>query len=107
MSKIDFSIVLVNLAGKALKDQDNQDLTLGSTCVSALLTMTEKDSKLAGLERKKRADLADRIYDKKEPVNLDVKEISLLKDLVGEVYSPLIVKRVWDLLDPDVESTKS
>jgi hypothetical protein len=101
--KIDFSVKIVSLAGIPVKDQTGtEDLTLGSVCVNALLTLIEGQKRLSGMERKKQADLADRIYGQ-DIVNLDVKDISLLKDLAGELYPPLIVKRVWDLLDPQDE----
>jgi hypothetical protein len=104
--KIDFSPELTNLAGDPLKEgsadgTSGDTLTLQTVCVNALLS-EDPAKKVSGVDKKKRGDLADRIYaqEDKEGVSVDIKELSLLKDLIGEVYPPIIVKRAWDLLDP-------
>jgi hypothetical protein len=47
--------------------------------------------------------LASRIYGCKEPIVLDVDALKLVKDLIGKVYGPRVVKEAWDLLDPKDE----
>jgi hypothetical protein len=55
---------------------------------------------LDGKEKYRRGALASKIYGCKEPIALDLEDVKLVKDLIGKIYGPRIVKEAWDLLDP-------
>jgi len=94
--KINFSQALKN-GGESLKGPEGEEIKLYIPCVNALWAIYE-DEKLNGKEKYKRGDLAERI-DKQEEVEVTVEEISLMKDVVGKAYNPMMIKKVWDLLE--------
>lgn len=98
--KIDFTRKFTNFNGEVLKDiQNDKELTLGYICVEALLSL-DKSTSLDGVEKLKRYDLALSIY-KGEKETLKSEEISLLKDLIGKVYTTMIVGQAFKMLDSD------
>ena len=106
--KIEFGTVLTNFADTVVKDAETgKALTLGVVCVNALLSQTQRAGKpLPGAEKLRCANLAEKLYAAAEAgTGLDVKaeDVVLLKEAVGDLYPPLVVKRVWDLLDPSTE----
>jgi len=97
--KIDFSVALKSLAGDEIKDGKGETFTLRDAAVVALDALSDDDRKLDGKEKYRRGALASRIYGCKEPVMLDVDDVKLVKDLIGKIYGPRIVKEAWDLLE--------
>ena len=98
--KIDFSMALKALAGDEIKDGKGETFTLRDAAVVALDAVSDEDRKLEGKEKYRRGALASRIYGAKEAIALDVDDLKLVKDLIGKIYGPRIVKEAWDLLDP-------
>jgi hypothetical protein len=98
--KITFLAPLNALNGEGLKDSEDKPFLLRDAAVAALDSVTDETRKLEGQEKYRRGALASRIYGAKEPIALDVDEVKLVKDLIGKVYGPRIVKEAWDLLDP-------
>ena len=98
--KIDFSMALKSLAGDEIKDGKGETFTLRDAAVVALDASFDEDKRLDGKEKYRRGHLATRIYGTKEPIALDVDELKLVKDLIGKIYGPRIVKETWDILDP-------
>lgn len=94
--KIDFNQFILNLKDEPIKD-GGEDLTLGTVCTAALLNadFRESDAK----EKFSRGSLALKISDTEGPINLKAEEITLLKELVGKVWNPLIIARAFPMLD--------
>lgn len=107
----DFQEPLLRRDGTPMKAEvgSEKDATIGSVCILALDTIDMQSSKkVAGEEKYRRAHLADRIYGAKEPLKLEIEEVKLLKDLVGEyILSPSVVKVVWDFLDHPIAEEPS
>lgn len=96
--KIDFSKELIGYDGEPLKEGERV-ITLAMVCCNALMNQTEEDTKLPGEEKLRRFDLATVVYASKEPADLKVEDIVLLKTQVGKLYGPLVVGPVWKLLE--------
>lgn len=101
--KIDFAQQIKTLDGKKMKNQDGTDFHLRDAATVALDANFEEDKRLDGKEKYRRGALASRIYGCKEPINLDVDDLKLVKDMVGRAFGPHVVKETWDLLDPTEE----
>lgn len=97
--KIKVDVVLKNMNGAALKDIDENgvtiDATLRRTLVNAVLTPIQNES---GIEKVKKYELAKRIYTNDE-VELTDEEIKLLKNRVGESFGPIVVGQVFEILE--------
>ena len=97
MRKVDLTYVFKDLNGNPMtlknkvegKDVD-VPMELGDICIKSLM-MIESGDKVDPEEKYKRGEL--------EP-----HEIDLLKRLIGEKASPVVVKQAFDILDPKVVS---
>jgi len=98
--KIDFSVPVKALSGDDIKDGKGETFTLRDAAVVALDAVSDDDRKLDGKEKYRRGALASRIYGAKEAIVLDVDDLKLVKDLIGKIYGPRVVKEAWDSLDP-------
>jgi len=76
---------------------EQEDLTIGAALVQAL-TATYRTEQVDGVEKFKRYKLAIAIGDFEEAV-LTAEDVVLLKRLIGMFYGPVIVGRVWELLE--------
>ncbi len=105
--KIDFTQKLVNLRGKPLKHNDKDDkevqTTLRDVCSEAMLAVTDKDKNEGGKARYERWELAGKIINTGNVVELKTEEISTIKERVGMIYGPAIVGPVYDLLEKKEE----
>lgn len=80
-------------------------LTLGECAKSALFRPV--DEKVPASEKYTRGKLGDRIWQESlkagsaasHTIDVDTEELKLLRDLIGQHYAPMIVGRVWDMLD--------
>lgn len=95
--KINFNQVLVNLKGEPLKQSEDEDATLGSVAVEALLA--KKDA--TGKDKANRYDLAMRIHNSEEPLDFKIKEMALIQKLIGDVWPPLVVGQAWKMLEKE------
>ena len=90
--------VLKTLDGQTMKDNDGQgnaiDATVKMAIVNAVLSPVQKES---GIDKVKKYELAKKVFNADE-VDLDEKEIALIKDRVGETFAPVIVGQVYELL---------
>ena len=90
--------VLKTLDGQTMKDSDGQgnavDATVKMVIVNAILSPTKDES---GVDKVKKYELAKKIYASDE-VDLDEKEIALIKERVGEGFAPIIVGQIFELL---------
>lgn len=96
--KIDFSKKFTNFNGEVLKDAaSDKEFTLRDVCIESLLSV-DKDSNIDGVEKAKRYNLALEIYQGKRE-SLEAEDIVLLKQLVGKLYTPIIVGQALPLLE--------
>ena len=110
MIKIDFSTILHNIEGEPFLDdvamQSNGgtkvELTLGRAASNPLLMTNPKGGDVNGKEKFDRSMLAVRVYGG-DTVDLKAEEVTKLKTLIGDLYSPLVVYRAWQVLDPATE----
>jgi hypothetical protein len=96
---INTNTVITNLVGEPMKDMDANgeatDATLKSTIVNALLSPVQKEQ---GTEKVKKYELAKRIYEADE-IELTAEEITLIKSRVGDTFVPIVVGRVFEMLE--------
>ena len=92
------NVSLVNIDGKAMKDDDGQgqviDATVRLAIVNAVLSPVKTDK---GIDKVKKYELAKRVYTSDE-VDLNEDEIKLIKDRVGESFAPVVVGQIYELL---------
>lgn len=109
MAKIDFNTVLLDLNGNPIQelDQDNTPvgITLKMVCLKALVTEVP-DEKIEGAERYARYVIANKLTKATKPLNIKSEEVTKLKDLIGKMYTAIVVGRCWDLLDGLGQDTK-
>jgi len=90
-------ILLKTMDGKVMKDNvdgEAVDATVKQAIVNAVLSPVQKES---GIDKVKKYELAKKIYASDE-VDLDEDEIKLIKDRIGDVFPPIVVGQVYDLL---------
>jgi hypothetical protein len=89
------------LNGEILKERGNDGtettITLKSVCINALLAQYPNEKDLSGVEKFRRFDLARQINSGVE--EMPVEDVSLLKDLVGKAFMPIVVGSAWELMD--------
>ena len=91
------NVPLKTLDGQTMKDNvdgEAVDALVKMVIVNAILSPVEKES---GIEKVKKYELAKKIYANDE-VDLDEKEIAVIKDRVGENFAPIIVGQIYELL---------
>jgi hypothetical protein len=89
---------LVNFNGKPLQEMvDGKlvDITVRTVTVNVLLSPKEKDK---GTDKIRKYDLAMRIY-KEDSVQLTLEEATLIKELVGEAFGPIVVGQLYKMLE--------
>lgn len=111
--KVDFTIEIENLEGMPIpitemnesgkEKKTGKNVTLKSVSVNALYSMLEDEKKLSGEDKVKRHIIAEKIYKSTGAIDIKAKEIVLLKELIGKIYSPLIVARSYELLEKEEE----
>ncbi len=99
MTKPIKNLIGVNLENPESKLKEKEPLTMRIVCTNSLLTPTQDDKNIDGNEKAKRFELAMRIYTEKE-IDLDIDELKMIKDLIGRLYTPLVVGRAYQILDP-------
>lgn len=110
--KIDFSRPIKALDGtdrterrkrknaQGIEEEVVEPIRLCDVCITALDRQLEKEPALTPKEKYRRGHLAQRCYGAKEPINIDVEDVALLKELVGITFlSNILVAEVWDMLD--------
>ncbi len=98
--RIDFSQAILGYDGQPLTD-GTKPLTLGSVAVDALSATFPAEGgndRPDGAEKQRRFRLALIAYAAKE-ADLPIEDVALIKKLVGIGYAPLVVGRVYELLE--------
>lgn len=98
MAKVNFDVVLKNMGGKPLADNDGEDLTMARASRNALLVM---DDKATGDQKYKHYSLAIKIGEG-GVVDLKSDEITTIKESIGVNMFPIVVGPAWDILEGKV-----
>ena len=77
---------------------ENEPLTVRVAAVRSLSANFRDEQDLAGEEKVKRFHLALKLTDEDEP-DLKAEDIVLIKKVVGKMYGPVVVGRMWAILD--------
>lgn len=96
---IDFSTIIKNLDDTPIQEE-GKSITLSIVVCNALLASYPDEQGLSGEEKVKRFRLAE-IASKGNSNNLSVENIALIKRLVAKAFGPLVVGRVYSILDPE------
>jgi len=98
--KVDFSQVINGIDGRPLKNQSGTDLALRDM-VCEVLSANEQG--LMVEEKLKRATLALAVYAAETPLDLKIEDVALMKRLVEQYCSPMVVYRAKDMWEQRVE----
>ena len=93
---------IVDLDGKVINSLSGEPATVRGVVIEALLATFNDETHLSGEEKLKRWELASKIKNTADPVELTAEEITLIKKLVGKAYGPLVVGRTWKILEGEV-----
>jgi len=95
--KVNTNITLKTFTGEVMKDNlDGQavDATAQIAIVNAILSPVQKE---LGQDKIIKYELAKKVYSNDE-VDLNEDEIKLIKERVGEIFAPIIVGQIFELL---------
>ncbi len=97
--KINTKMEILDLAEKAIPTEtEGVNLTLGMVLTGALMTQPQGETPDGAMSVKK-LNLALRMQNSDE-VEVSVKEMEMLMELVGKGYMPLVAGRAIHMLDP-------
>ena len=107
---LDFSVVLYSIKGTPLRGEpifDEQtkeltgykDSTLGSCAFEGLFADEKGLSGTKKMERHRLGAMVQKSIESKEPVDLKVEEVSLIKELVGQHCNVATVGAVWNEIE--------
>lgn len=95
--KIDFSAFILGIDNKVLIDGDKH-VTLATVSVNALMGTFPDETNLPGEKKFERFKIAMKVVDGGEQ-ELTTEEATEIKKTVGKAYGPLIVGRVFTLIE--------
>jgi len=72
------------------------EATVRVVLVNAVLSPVQKES---GMDKMKKYGLAQRIF-RDDEIELSAEDIVLLKERIGELYAPLVVGQLFQMLEP-------
>lgn len=109
--KFNLNVVLKNLDGspvtEAVVDRMEEgkqvvrkvvEVTMAGIATNALLSVPQEQD-MPTQVKYNRYKLAQRIAGAEGEVELSAEEVSMLKDLIGKAYAPLVVGQAFDLLE--------
>ena len=85
---------LTDFCGNPVNDERGQPVLLGDLVVSALLAQDRKD--MDGKAKFERFQLAAKVQ---RADSIDVTDAALIKEVCGNVLTPLPLGRIWELLE--------
>lgn len=101
--KIKLMDILRTFDGQPLVDKDPKgnifELNVKTIVLEALLRVHAADDRLSGIDKMKRFDLAKRVFDTTEEIDLSHEDIILLKEAIGLKLPVLIVGQMYKILD--------
>lgn len=95
--KIDFDVKFQTLDGKAIT-MNEKEATLKDVTIEALMGLLEEEKGISGEEKFKRYELAMKIKGG-GIVDISVDDVSLIKRLIGKMFTPLVVGQAWEMLE--------
>ena len=101
-TEIDVTTPIVDLDGKPITMDGKPDgvpLTLRTVAENALLATYQDEHELSGDKKVERMVLAQQIHAASK-IDLTAENVTLLKQLIGKAYGPLIVGRAIAIVDP-------
>lgn len=84
------------MCGQVVSEEEPMTVRLAAT--RALTAVYRDEQNLKGDEKVARFHLALKVTDEDEP-DLKAEDIVLIKMVVGKMYGPVVVGRVWSILD--------
>ena len=98
--EVNVSHAFKNLDGKPIKDDEGTEFTLKMACTNALLANHPNEKDITGTEKARRYNLAMDIHKAKDKIDLRSEDVTLLKELIAKMGSPLVVGQAYEILDP-------
>lgn len=95
--KVNFTKAFVGLDGERLME-GGKEITLGVITANVLLA-ENPDEKLEGKDKAMRGNLAMAAFAAKEPMDMPIEDVALIKEQIGKLATPLIVAQAWKMLD--------
>lgn len=96
--KINFGAPIKDIKGEPIVENEKA-VTLGSVSCQALLASYPDEQNLSGKDKVERFTLAALCSNEIES-DISLEDATLLKKLIGKAYGPLVVGRVYELIDP-------
>jgi hypothetical protein len=93
---VNFNEPITNLNGETLEDEGGE-ITLGRVASNALLASFPDEKDVSGETKAKRFKIAMKAQEGQ--VDVSVEDVAEIKKLVGKAYGPLVVGRVYDILE--------
>lgn len=97
--KINFKQELGTFNGTRLMYDEKTPWTLQTACVESLGAIYRDEQSVAAEEKFKRYMLAEKIINATKTTDFTIDEVSMLRTMVGKHPSPIIVGRVWEILE--------
>ena len=97
---------VLDLKGTAVKDEKGMDVTVKNVLLDALTSPIQNE---AGDHKFKKYSIAKKIFDNEREdgwTELTIEEVSLVKELVGKMYAPIIVGFIWNFLEGKTHKLK-
>ena len=102
--EIDFGQNMKSLDKKTVLEEGpegkKEPMTLRYVSIMSLMYI-DQQHKIGGPEKMKRYSLALKIQDTKDPVKVDAANIVLLKEVIGDIYGPLVVGQAYKMLEQE------
>jgi hypothetical protein len=96
---IDVSKILVNIAGQPIMDTTDNGEAVPATVKMALVNaVLSPEQNEKGIQKIQKYELAKRLYQADKEVEVTAEEVVLMKKRVEELYAPLIVGQLAELL---------
>lgn len=98
--KYNFNVALEGLDGEPIKDEEDKEVSLKSSCVNSLLANVPGE-KFDGQEKLQRWLLAQRIETAEEEIKVTVDELSKIKECAGKAMGILVSGSIWMMLEKE------
>jgi hypothetical protein len=97
---IDVSKNLVQLNGQPIMDMDEQGNAVPATVKNALVNaVLSPEQNEKGTQKVQKYELAKKLYRAEKDVEVTAEEVVLIKKRVEELFAPLIVGQIVELLE--------
>ncbi|MFA5158162.1 MAG: hypothetical protein WC451_03200 [Patescibacteria group bacterium] len=100
--KVRVNQTLLQRDGKPIIDnagrEDAQEASLRIAIINSLESILDTDRNEQPIKKYERSKLADKVYAFDE-VEFTVEEIAMIKERIGKLFGPYVVKLCWDMLE--------